>query len=287
MVNYLLRLLFGYKTVEVSDGNLLRFVNLVMAKGINIFDAILTDEYYRFSLPTKDYKKILPLLQKSGCRINSIVKKGFPYILNPLFKRKGLVVGIAIFAALLFISTFFIWDIEITGNERVLEEDIFLILKESGVHIGSLKSSINFEQLQLQIALGNSEISVVAITTIGTKLVITIKERVLTPENLDNETPANLIASYSGTIVYLEIVNGIKEVSVGDSVNVGDMLVSGIYFDKGGHTTFRRAEGEVIAQTVREIETRVPLSEIKREYLEESVKYSLQIGGFELPLYRL
>ncbi len=285
MMNFLFRFFIGYKTVLVSDGNILRFVNLVSARDINIFDSSLTDEFYRFSLLTKDYKKILPLLQKSGCTISLIEKKGFPYILAPILKRKGLVFGVFVFAILLFISTFFIWDIEINGTERVEEQIVLDILAESEVGIGSLKSAINFEELQLKIALGNEDISVVGITTIGTKLVITIKESVQKPESLDDETPANLIASHSGTIVYLEILNGTREVAVGDSVDKGDLLVSGIYFDKGGNTTFRRAEGEVIAQTVREVETRVPLTVTKREYLEESIKYSLEIGGLELPLY--
>ncbi len=285
MINTLIRFFVGYKTVEIGDGNILRFVNLISAKGINIFKSRLTDECYRFSIIERDYKKILPLLKKSGCKINSIEKRGFQTFFDPFLKRKGLVFGILIFAILLFISSFFIWNIEVVGVERVDEQLVLDILFENGVRIGSLKSSVNFEELQLQISLGSGDISVVGITTIGTKLVVTIKESVEKPEILDNEAPANLIASHSGTIVYLEILNGIKEVVVGDSVDAGDLLVSGIYFDMGGNTTFRRAQGEVVAQTTREIETRVPLIETKRVYLEESVKYSLQFGGSEFPLY--
>ena len=85
----------------------------------------------------KGFRRVRPLARKSKTRIRILEKKGLGFFFVPHRKRKLLPAGI-LFGAFLMVSlSFFVWDIQIEGNERFTEDVIFEFLKENGVYFGT------------------------------------------------------------------------------------------------------------------------------------------------------
>lgn len=77
----------------------------------------------------------------------------------------------------------------------------------------------------------------------GNRLVVEVMERTPEPEMQNTRKPSNIIASQDGQIVSVSIYRGQLMKIVGDPVQKGDLLVSGLYTDETGHTGIKHAMG--------------------------------------------
>ena len=69
---------------------------------------------------------------KAGCRLEVVGREGVPYALARLRRRQALAVGSIVCGMALVIGSFFIWDIQITGNDTDPKEDILQSLDQNG-----------------------------------------------------------------------------------------------------------------------------------------------------------
>ena len=111
-------------------------------------------------------------------------REGAPYTLAKLRHRQTLAVGIAACGAAVLIGSFFVWDIQIAGNETVPREVILRSLENNGVHRGCFGFALNGEDIRNHVLLEIPELSWVAVNVSGCRANVEVRERRTAPKPL-------------------------------------------------------------------------------------------------------
>ncbi|MEG1869743.1 MAG: sporulation protein YqfD [Oscillospiraceae bacterium] len=280
-----IRYIKGYVLFTAKGAYVERFLNLLVRNGIHVWDGKKTKDTFSGYTLVKNYKKIRPIVKKTGVRIHIQGRYGAPFKVKQYSKRKGIFVGIAAFTAVLAIMSMFIWNIEVSGNSRIPTSSITERLSELGIKRGCLRYGIDARDIEQKMRLSFSDLSWIAVNLRGSTAAIEIKERVMPPEKIDNNQPCNVIAAKSGQIKYMEVYNGQCLVTLGDTVKKGDVIVSGVIEDKTQHAYLKQARAKIIAQTSEAYRIEIPLEKTVFVCNEEPLenKY-LEIASLKLPL---
>ena len=86
-------------------------------------------------------------------------KKGIPFIFNRYKKRKIFVGSLVLIFACIIILSNFIWNIEITGTERIDKNELIEFVQKEGLTIGKLKNKINLKDIIYKIRLERKDIA--------------------------------------------------------------------------------------------------------------------------------
>lgn len=256
----------GYVIIRVEGLTLEKFINLAVNKDIYLWD-IKRIEYtvLEGKVSIKGFKLLKEVVKRVGCRVYIIEKNGFPFLLEKLKKRKMFGFGFLLFIGLIIFLTSFIWNIEVVGNEKIVDEEIIDFLEEIDITTGKIKYSIDIDNVRNQILDNFNNISFVSMEIKGTKLFIEVKEQDLPPEEIDLKTPCNIIAKKKGIIEKVVAKNGKSVVVEGDIVEKGQLLITGVIKDEMfEEDMFIHADGEVFAIT--------RYSHIIEEPIEKEVK---------------
>ncbi len=229
LFTFLLRFICGYVRIEVRGNFLERFINLVNMRSLGIWNIRrLGENLFRLSILVKDFKKLRPILKKTHARAHILKRGGLPFILHRYRKRAGLYIGAVMFIGFVFFMSAFVWSVDIAGNENITDEQIITALNECGFSEGSLKAKLNLRSIRQKMRTIIPEISFIELNIKGSKAYVVITEREETPEILAEDCPCNLVASRAAVIERTEVTAGEPMVKVGDIVNKGQLLVSGI-----------------------------------------------------------
>lgn len=98
----------------------------------------------------------------------------------------------------MLIGSFFVWDIQIAGNETVPREVILRSLENNGVHRGCFGFALNGEDIRNHVLLEIPELSWVAVNVSGCRANVEVRERRTAPKPLDRKIPCNLVARRDG-----------------------------------------------------------------------------------------
>ena len=194
---------------------------------------------------------------------------GLPHLLSRYRYRFGIVVGGILALALIFLAHNVVWDVRVTGNERVTSSAVIETLKEYGFGVGSYIPSVNTDKLENRILIDSGEISWISVNIIGTVAEVQIREVEGDKKEKDEIRPANLVAQKAGVIEEVRIFRGKVMVGAGQYVEKGDLLVSGLYDSKQQGFRYTRAAGQVLARTTSEFFIEIPYEYNAICYLEE------------------
>ncbi len=218
-----------------------------------------------FEITELEYKKLSKLVDTNIIKLKR--RSGFPYFLYRYRRRYGLIAGALIFVILTKMSTSYIWDVSVDGNESVSDSEVVNTLEKLGLSVGSHIPDIDFYDICHQFILENDNVAWISVNMEGTAARVKIIERDKKGENGDNGTPSNIVAKLDGIIVRTETVSGEICVKAGDPVSEGQLLISGVVEIGQGIDTGRfmltRSKGSVYAMTKRVFSVQVPLSGVK------------------------
>jgi len=256
----------GYVRLRLHGYSPERFLNLCNARRLEVWGLICNrDGDYEFYMTVKGYRRVKPLVRKAQVRLRIIGRFGVPFFIYKYRKRWYYAAGIGAFFLVLYVMSLFIWDIQFDGNYRYTYDTLIRYLDSQDIDYGMLKSKINCENLESSIRTSFPEITWVSARVSGTRLLIHIKENeVLSIVPEKDETPCDIVASQAGTITSMVVRQGIAQVSVGDEVEEGQVLVSGrvpIIGDSEEEINayMVHADADVVARTTREYEKTIPL----------------------------
>ena len=222
-----------------------------------------------------------------GIYISKCEKFGLPIIISNYKKRIGIFVGIILICLMTLVSQMFVWDVRVSGLEFIDERDVINELKTQNFGLGTYLPGIDIDVIENSVLINSSKISWIAINLKGTVAYVEIREKEIVYDNVEDISPANLVASIDGLIEYFEISRGNVVVKVGQNVRKGDILVSGIYDSNVWGYGYVRPKGEVYARTVRELSVEIPLNYQEKVYAEsEIVKKTLFFFSKPIKLYR-
>ena len=222
----LLSYIRGFVDISIEGYFIERFINMCISKGILLWNIRRErSTYLQANINVKDFKRIKQVARKTKCKICINEKKGMPFILNKYRKRKIFGLALIVIAFAIIVTSQFIWNIEIIGNERIDANELLTTLSERGVRIGAKKSEINTDEVIRKVRLQRNDIAWMSIDLNGTNAIIKIVENVEKPEIINENDFCNIVANKSGVITKINAKSGTSLVKEGEVVKEGMILV--------------------------------------------------------------
>ncbi|MBM7543199.1 sporulation protein YqfD [Amphibacillus cookii] len=242
-----------------------------------------------------DLKKVRQLRRKTRYKLSFVSKKGMPFLFTQLRRMKVLVVCFCLAFLIFIYLSQSIWMINIDGIPVEIEKQIRQSLDEYGVKKGKLKLFIeSSSDIQLRLLADYPNLLWVGIKQDGIiyQLDVVPKRQVNEEESKSRK---HLYAKKDGVISEMFVAKGRPLVEINDYVKKGQLLVTGELNqndededkdeDKGSKE-LSTVEAEIYATTWYESKLNIPLvGQYQTETGNQSKKYSLQIGNFQLPFW--
>ncbi len=270
MLKKMLGFFTGTRRLSCPKRTFTNIVSLMTKSGIKYDHTSEKDGRVSFTVTELEYKKLIRQIDESVFRIHQ--RKGLPYFLYRYRRRYGLLVGIVIFLILTKMSTSYVWDISVDGNESISDSEVINTLEKLGFSVGSHIPDIDFYDICHEFILENENVAWISVNMEGTSARVKLIERDAKGEDGDNGTPSNIVAVSDGIIVRTETIDGEVCVKAGDPVTEGQLLISGVVEIGQGIDTGKfmltRAKGSVYALTKRYFSVSVPLSGVKNTLKE-------------------
>ena len=270
-MRFLLNLLLGYCVFEIDSKHVKSILNISNSQKIPILSFKIKGEKTYFNIHSKFEKSVFDVAVANSIGVNIIKRFGLPVLVQKYKHRIGFILGMIVMLSSFLISPMFIWDVSITGNQRLSREYVTEMLDAAGVKIGAFSPKILRSDVYEFILTNSDEIAWISVNFIGSTAHVEITERDYKKTSSSIADGANIIASTDGRILDTDIIKGRRVVRNNDVVKKGELLVSGIYNSNRMGTRYVYADAKVYANVLKEIEVEIPLNSFKKEYLEEKV----------------
>ena len=238
-----LRYLKGYFLLRISGYSPERFMNLCRINGVVLWDIIPGEGCYECKILKKDRAEIEVFLQKTKVTAEIRKEYGLPFFLQKNKKRKLFFAGVVVALFFIYAMSFFIWSFTFVGNEKIRDDILLRFLNSRDVDYGTLKGKVDIPKIEEEIREYFDGISWVSLRISGTRLIVSVKENTTLNNVSDSgeEVGDDLICGTKGTIVHMVTRKGVPVVKVGDSVDIGTVLVEGrvpIYDNDGNIVSY-------------------------------------------------
>ncbi len=244
-----------YVIIEIVGKNKERFLNMLMAKDIEIIDCVPYDNKMRLAIPRDEFKHIRGPARKSGVKVKIIKKRGIRQYIKTHRNRVGFLAGGLVIITLFIISSQYIWCIDLDGIKRADKDEVTEILRKNGVYVGARKSKINDLGDIKEDIVATGDINWAWLYLEGTKARLQIQETTPKPDVIDKNTPTDIIALCDGYLKEATVKRGERRVNLGMTVSKGDILISGkvpVYVEGTDERySYVNADGRFFADTIR------------------------------------
>ena len=263
----------------VTGEETLRFVNLCRNNGIELRHLVRRENAIQMEIDAENFKKLRPLVRKTHVKIRILNRHGPAFFFYRHKRRWWFLLGMTVFAGMIYILSLFVWQIDIDGNRKYTDALILQALAQMDVKTGCRKSEIDLPEIEEELRIMYNEITWVSASITGTKLQIELREgdlkisgssgggqtgNVKRVENRENnpktqngesetDLPANLVADEDAIITNLVVRRGTVAVRYGDEVKKGDVLIEGKVYIYNEDETLKKvdyltAEGDVFGK---------------------------------------
>ena len=257
----------------------LRFVNLCRNNGIELRHLVRRENAIQMEIDAENFKKLRPLVRKTHVKIHILNRHGPAFFFYRHKRRWWFLLGMTVFAGMIYMLSLFVWQIDIDGNCKYTDALILQALAKMDVKTGCRKSEIDLPKIEEELRIMYNEITWVSASIAGTKLQIELREgdlkisgssgggqtgNVKRVENRENnpktqngesetDLPANLVADEDAIITNLVVRRGTVAVRYGDEVKKGDVLIEGKVYIYNEDETLKKvdyltAEGDVFGK---------------------------------------
>ena len=228
MLISLLRYIQGYLKIRVTGYSPERFLNLCKNKKIDVWGLEAGHNAYDMYIKVSGFRKLKPILRKTQTKVSILERFGLPFFFHHYRKRKLFFIGIFSCLIMIYSMTFFIWNIDLQGNQTITDDVLIEYLESEHIYHGMAKRDVDCEQIVKDIRKTFDEIIWVSASLDGTRLFIHVKENADTfIESEEEKIASDIISDKAGTVVEMITRNGVPQVAVGSTVAQGDLLVSG------------------------------------------------------------
>ena len=303
----------------VTGEETLRFVNLCRNNGIELRHLVRRENAIQMEIDAENFKKLRPLVRKTHVKIHILNRHGPAFFFYRHKRRWWFLLGMTVFAGMIYILSLFVWQIDIDGNRKYTDALILQALAQMDVKTGCRKSEIDLPEIEEELRIMYNEITWVSASITGTKLQIELREgdlkisgssgggqtgNVKRVENRENnpktqngesetDLPANLVADEDAIITNLVVRRGTVAVRYGDEVKKGDVLIEGKVYIYNEDETLKKvdyltAEGDVFGKYQELYEKHYQRKHEVRSYTGENYReLGVEIVGksFCLPVW--
>lgn len=254
----ILQMLLGSVEFSVEGGSPEKFLNLAARAGVPMWNLRRVNGAIRGRTLRANFKRLSPLAQKAGVRLAVVAQKGLPVIFVRHKGRWGFLFGVVIFFAIIVYFSGFVWTVEITGNKAVSTREIKYVLSDLGLYPGVRMDAFNHKVLAQKALNELPGLSFMHINLDGSVARVEVGERARQPEIVPDDRPCNIRAAQTGQIIGLEVRDGVAKLKLHDTVQKGELIVSGVVEEpKTLITRYVHADAKAIARTRRQLSVTV------------------------------
>lgn len=273
------RSLTGMIRVQITSASLSKTLSKINDLGIILQEVTYIDELtIEASINRYDYRCIKSYADRQGETIRVIKKYGVYWAVKRIIKRPLLLVGIGIYTVLALYLPTRVLFVQVEGNSTVETKMIIEKAEKCGIIFGASRREVRSERVKNALLGEIPELQWAGVNTYGCVAVISVKERSAVEKASQPQGISSIVAIRDGVISELVVAQGSALCKVGQAVKAGEVLVSG-YTDCGIIVRATRAQGEIYAQTLRELTVVSPsVYRIRVSEIAQKEKYSVLIG---------
>lgn len=276
----------GSMLVEVTSAEPEVTLNTILQARIPISGVVQKSELtFQFSIRRQDLKLLESQVRRIDSKLIIVKWQGIYWRLKALWKRPVLLcLLVLLFTVTIFLPTRILF-VRVEGNQNLPSRQILSAAEFSGIRFGASRKQVRSEKIKNALLSQLPQLQWAGVNTSGCTAVISVRER--TEEQKQRDIAfSNLVATQDGYILSQIILQGTPMFSTGESVIRGQVLISG-YTDCGICLRAGRAEGEILAQTNREISAVTPAEKMLiREITDKKYKISLLIRKKRINLWK-
>ena len=287
-IKIFLNYIFGYLNISIEGYYIERFINICKNNKIMIWNLKRDKEInLTLNIGIKDFKRICEIAKKTRCKVKIEKKKGLPFVLHKYKKRKIFIFLLIVLVLLISLSSNFVWNVEIVEENNNILENIEQDIKEAGLETGKLKSKIDTKEIINKIRLKRQDIAWMGIEIKGTNAIVKLVKAEEKPEIIDEDEYCNVVSNKAGIITKISAATGTANVKVGDTVNVGDVLINGWMEGKYTGIRYVHAKGEIEAKVWYTKNKKIPYKATERQETGNTEnKYQIKFNNFKINLFK-
>lgn len=227
-MNKSLLYLKGYLTVRISDGCPERFLSLCGSKNIFLWEICRKESGFEFCIFRKDFYRLRSIARKTRVKVVILRRQGLPFFFSYLCRRWIFFAGLSLVVCFLWLSTCFLWKINIYGNCQITSDQLLEVLKREKIIIGCNWKDVSISDLEKEIRKEYPVVNWVSARREGSVLEICLKENSVIPLNPGKNSPGeDMICVYPSLVSSVIVRSGVSKVKAGDLVKPGTVLVEG------------------------------------------------------------
>lgn len=213
--------------LQISGPECVRLLNMAAYHRIEWHHVCRGEDWICAEVSLKHVRKILELRKKVNAVVRITEKSGMYFLWKRLRRRWfAAAAGVLSFGSL-YVMSLFVWDISFEGNRRYTDSYLMYFVQQEGIYPGMRIRDVSCEELENRIRNAFDDITWVNVHIEGTGLVVEVEENQTTGLRFETGVPCNLTAGKNGTISRIVTRQGRPQVNIGDTVTVGDVLITG------------------------------------------------------------
>lgn len=283
--------LFGSLSLALRGKDTSRVLVELHERGVKLFNVRASKNATTLSLRLRDFGELYKACRRNQVKLRIQAREGLPFFLQKMRRRKMLTFGFGMFFVVIYVLSSMVWQVSISGVKDDTAQEVLEAAKESGVSVGSLRSSMDHVDVIADNILKKMPNLVwVGLQVSGAKVHIDALEEVPGVKK-GQETPCNIVASKPAVIRNVFANRGEVLVKPGQLVLPGQLLISGNLAEGRRQVP---ADGKVLAEVWYTSRVALPLkveqagltgASVQREYLSLG-PLSLRVWGFRQPNYK-
>lgn len=287
-IKILFSYLFGYIRIKVEGYYIERFINICKNNKIIIWNLKRNKDICLFlNVRISEFKFLREIAKKTKCKIKIQNKKGIPFLLHKYKKRKIFMILLLFMIFLIWLSSNFVWNVDIIEENEEEIPNIIQDLENAGLKRGNLKFKVDTKEIINKIRLERNDIAWMGIELKGTNAIVRIVKSTKKPEIIDENEYCSIVSNKDGVITKINAQNGTANVKVGDTVKQGEILINGWMEGKFTGIRYVHAKGEIEAKVWYTKNKKVLYNTTEKEEtgnLEN--KYEIKFNNFKINLYK-
>ena len=280
--------MYGKVRINITCADSALLLNAINTEGIFIADILhINDLTIGATIHSADVNSLKKICDKQGASVKIIASFGVQYVLSAILKRPVIVIFACIIIIAYMLLPSRILFVSVEGNSAIAANEILEAAEKCGIIFGASRRQVRSEKIKNALLQEIPELQWAGINTSGCTAIISVREKTTQDMSVNEKSQvSSIVASRDGIIQNCTVFQGNSLCSVGQAVKRGQLLVSG-YTDCGILTKATQADAEIMALTLRDIQTVFPdESEIRGTQLNKNNRYSLRVGKKLIKLHK-
>ena len=277
----------GMLWAEITCADIPGFLAAVCESGISLFHVQITGSLSaQFCFAKNDWTVLRKCAERWGVKLSVHRRRGIYWSIIRALNRPVLVIGLALILLMAAFLPTRILFIKVEGNDKIPTKLILEKAELCGITFGVSRRQIRSEEMKNNLLSKIPQLQWAGINTSGCTATISVEERYESADEQKVSGVSSIVAIRDGVVQSCTVTRGNALCRTGQAVKAGEVLVSG-YVDCGIKIQATRAEAEIFAQTLREVNVVTPLNyTYKGEISYVEKKYSLIIGKKRINFYK-